>query len=75
MRCLKGEYPNHRVCNGKGVRKVGSDGDSEYSVCPPPALSIRTAARQPAGPMQGGGVCGGAGVTKVRAEPSCAELS
>lgn len=40
-----------------------------------PALSIRTAACQPAEPMQGGGVCWGAGVSKVSAEPSYTELS
>lgn len=34
-----------------------------------PASSVRTAARQPAEPTQGGGVCWGPGVRQVRAEP------
>lgn len=40
-----------------------------------PSLSTQTAACQPAEPMQGRGVCWGAGVSKVRADPSYAEPS
>lgn len=34
MRCFQDKLLNLRGGNSKGVRKVGSDGNSEYSVCP-----------------------------------------
>lgn len=49
-----------------------------YSVCvcvSSPSLSTRTAVYQPAEPMQGRGVCWGAGVSKVRVRAHAATLS
>lgn len=54
----------------KVLEAVGRDGDLTNTVCvSSPAWLVGTAACQPAGPMQRGGVCWGAGVRKVRAEP------
>ena len=75
MRCFQEKCLNQRGAIGKVLEKAGSGGDSEYSVCPPFTLSVWTAACQPAEPMYGRGVCWGAGVSKVRAEPGWAEPS
>ena len=62
--------------SSKGVRKSRQWWWLHTTVCvSSPALSRRTAACQPAEPMRGGGVCWGAGVSKVSAEPSYTELS